>query len=87
MKDNRRTYFNTPRPEPIGKPTWTAQDDLEPCPHCGCGCLLVECEVKPPPMLNTPSGRAVVRYIGCPACPYASPAVITAMTQTPRADA
>lgn len=79
MPDSRRHYFdNAPTPEPIGKPTWARDPSLPPCPHCGAECVVVTVAVRPPPMLRAPSGHAVTRYVGCPACPFASPAVTTA---------
>lgn len=79
MTTDRRTPFpGAGRPEPVGAPTWTAEDGLGTCPHCGARLVSVSCPVKPPPQLRTATGRAVARYLGCPACTYASPAMITA---------
>ncbi len=66
------------RPEPTGeKPTWEGLH--EPCPNCGADLCRVYTPVKPPPMLRVgPSGQAVAVYLGCPACPYAGPAVTMA---------
>lgn len=77
--NDRRTYFPTPRPEVVGKPTWSPCKKGEECPHCGAGLCEVTVEVKPPPMLRTASGRAKCVYLGCPACTYASPSMTSAL--------
>lgn len=64
------------RPEPTGKPpTWSETE--ETCPNCRAFLCKVSTPVEPPPMLRTDNG-AVAVYMGCPACPYASPAMVTA---------
>jgi hypothetical protein len=79
MANDRRTYFDGGRPEPVGVPKWTPTTGAEEkCPHCGAQLCVVRCPVKPPPMLRAPAGKAVACYLGCPACPYASPAVMMA---------
>lgn len=77
MNDRLRTPFpNQPRPEPAGRPIWSPID--EECPNCTAKLCMVRAPVKPPPMLRAPAGNAVAVYAGCPACPYASAAVISA---------
>jgi len=51
------------------------------CPHCHCDTLFrIEVEVEPPPLLRRPADhKAVGTYIGCPACPWASPMMISAV--------
>ena len=45
------------------------------CPHCGCTSIhQVTVRMKTPRMRT---GEGICRYLGCPACPWASPAVIT----------
>jgi hypothetical protein len=76
--DDLRTPFpGAGRPTPNGTPTWQVVDMPMPCPNCGCQMVEVSCPVTPPAMLRTTSG-AVARYLGCPACPFASAAVVTA---------
>jgi hypothetical protein len=50
--------------------------DMPPCPNCGCKDLYmiaVDIENK---LLR--GGKGVGRYVGCPACPFASPMMIMA---------
>lgn len=49
-----------------GTPTWKASD--EACPNCGARLCHVEVDVTEPL-------EGVCRYLGCPACPWASPSV------------
>lgn len=72
----RTPFPDQSRPRPVGKPTW--KPDTLCCPNCGSNMAFVTCPVEPPPMLRAPAGKAVASYYGCPACPYASAAVITA---------
>jgi hypothetical protein len=73
----RTPYPGQSRPQPTGKPTWEAKPGCE-CPNCGCELAVVSCPVEPPAMLRTPTGKAAATYFGCPACPYASAAMIVA---------
>jgi hypothetical protein len=47
------------------------------CPHCACGTVFgIEVEVEnPSPQLRRPAAphKVIGRYVGCPACPWASP--------------
>jgi len=63
-----------------GAPPRIAGEAPGACPGCGCPrVFLIEAEVEAPSMLRVPKGsRAVAAYAGCAACPWASPAVITA---------
>ncbi len=49
------------------------------CPNCRCDTVFaIEVEVEnPPPQLRRPDTlhKVIGRYIGCPACPWASPMV------------
>ena len=61
--------------KPTGSPTWAKAEDAPDCPNCGASL----CDVAVPvdhPMLK--GGKGVSRYLGCPACPFASPAMMTA---------
>lgn len=59
-----------------GTPRVTGQLN-EQCPHCGCDRVYsIEVEIAdPPPTLRRPPGphRVIGRYLGCAACPWASP--------------
>jgi hypothetical protein len=80
MSDDLRTHFDGGRPEPTGDaPKWEKADDAPPCPNCGSVLCHVETPVEPLPTLRVgPSGRALASYLGCPACPFASPAIVVA---------
>ena len=46
-----------------------------PCPNCGCKSLAaieIDVEIK---LLK--GGKGIGRYLGCPACPFASPMIST----------
>lgn len=51
------------------------------CPNCGCvGLFNIKVEVaNPSPLLRRPDSphKVVGTYVGCPACPWASPMVTT----------
>lgn len=78
-RDLRTPFPGAGRPTPTGTPTWSATTGVdEKCPNCGAQLASVRCPVTPPSMLRAPSGKAVACYLGCPACPFASQAVIMA---------
>ena len=58
------TPSGTPTAEPAGKDT--------PCPNCGCHLMLVTVSMN---NKLVKGGKGVGRYLGCPACPFASPMV------------
>jgi len=60
--------YGLPNPEVSGTPTWNATE--EKCPNCGAKLCFVEVDVVKPM-------EGVCRYMGCPACPWASPSVTT----------
>jgi hypothetical protein len=81
-KSNLRDYGLT-NSEVVGTPTWQRTDPALPCPNCG-GLL---CEVKVAVTHSLLPTKAVLHYrgnvgtstyLGCPACPYASPALVVA---------
>lgn len=67
-----------PAGEPLGPPRAApAPDNVTPCPNCGCPTLFtIEVDVTHPLVRNS---KGVSTYIGCPACPWASPAVVRAV--------
>lgn len=74
-------------PKVAGVPTVGERVPGGICWHCGCVTVFeIEIEVaSPPPMLRRPSEphRVVGRYVGCPACPWASP-MMTSCVLTPK---
>lgn len=52
-------------------------DGVPACPNCGCETLYdIELEVQHPMLAGDGKGKG--RYIGCPACPFASPMIMAA---------
>jgi hypothetical protein len=50
-----------------------------PCPNCGCPSLfMITADIKGHPVV----GDGVISYVGCPACPWASRAIIAGRKQT-----
>lgn len=78
-RDSLRNY-GLPNVTPIGKPTWKKAVPLgghDPlCPNCGAWLCEIEVLVKTPLVRG---GEGLCRYLGCPACPFASPSVTTSM--------
>lgn len=73
-KSNLRDYGLT-NSEVVGTPTWQRTEPALPCPNCG-GLL---CEVKVAVTHSLLRGNVgTSTYLGCPACPYASPALVVA---------
>lgn len=78
MPDSRRVYgLGDPQEYVKGVPR--VRNKIlggPPCPCCGCKSLYdIEVDVECP-MLTT--GKGVGVYVGCPACPFASPMVMVA---------
>lgn len=72
--DNPRDY-GLPDSDVTGTPTWTEAVGSPPCPNCG-GKL---CEVKVAVTQALLRGNhGMSNYLGCPACPFASPALVVA---------
>lgn len=69
MSKNLRDY-GLPNMDPSGTPKATAVKDDSPCPNCGCQLMEVRVPVKSELLRG---GRGVGIYLGCPACPWASP--------------
>lgn len=51
---------------------------LTDCPNCGCVLFAIEVDVEDKLLKG---GKGSGRYLGCPACPYASQMVTTANSQ------
>ncbi len=73
VKKSSLRDYGMPNPEPLGVPQWSRCEDAKAiCPNCG-ACL---CEVRVPVKLdNVSGGEGLCTYLGCPACPYASPSM------------
>ena len=69
--------YGLPNPTAVhGSPTWTIAQNAPPCPNCGAQLAEVTVTVSMP-MLRGGKGRGV--YLGCPACPFASPMATVAV--------
>jgi hypothetical protein len=83
MPESIRDHGFGDSPE-VRKPPRLGDHLEESCPHCGCSpVFMVEVDVvNPPAQLHMPKGsKAVGQYVGCAACPYASPMVTVARTK------
>jgi len=80
---NLRDHGMGPSGTPLEPPTWKKAEPIDGsdpiCPNCGGWLCKIAVPVKHP-MLR--GGKGITRYLGCPACPYASPAVIAAISGT-----
>ena len=77
---NLRDYGFGDSPKVVGAPRLMGYAP-EPCPHCGCDPVFkVEAMLEEaPPHLKVPPGHEVVGvYVGCAACPWASPMMTSA---------
>ena len=80
MKDKDLRDYGYGEPgEPLGTPTWKPAEDIghhkAECPNCGARVCEVTVRMKSP-MVRGGEGWGV--YLGCPACPWASPMVLRA---------
>ncbi len=65
--------YGLPKSTPAGTPTWEPLEEGAPtCPNCGGKVCRVQVRVK---MELLSGGVGLSTYLGCPACPWASPAV------------
>ena len=69
-----RDYGYGYTPVPVGVPQWTKTKPEKACPNCGAALCSIVVAVKGA-MVKTE--QADCRYLGCPACPFASPSVTT----------
>lgn len=82
----RTPFADQQRPKPMGAPEVLGNAEMA-CPNCGCGMTMVikvrfmECKgAGVDPLLSlkkSGSGVYIARYVGCPACPWASPAILS----------
>ena len=63
--------YGLPNSEPISTPSWE-KSDME-CPNCKAALCVVSLRVEQD-LLH--EGVGTCTYFGCPACPYASPAMV-----------
>lgn len=83
VDDPRHYGMGDPTKMVRGVPRIVGQSDFPtPCPICGCRTLYdVEVDIE---MALLISGRGTGKYIGCAACPFASPMMMVAAGETPR---
>lgn len=86
MKKNLRDHGFGDSPKVIGVPS-VGEKLNEKCPNCGCQTLFgIEVKVmNPSPLLRLPKEphEIVGTYVGCPACPWASPMITVARKLEP----
>lgn len=70
--------YGLSKPKTISPPRIVAPVEKEACPHCK-GVTLFEIEIDVAVALLKHGGIGVGRYLGCAACPYASPMFIAAV--------
>jgi len=75
---NPRDYGYGESPAPVGPPV-VGERCHEACPNCGCTTVFVIKVTLPtaPPQLRRPKEPHTIvgNYVGCPACPWASPMI------------
>ncbi len=66
--------YGLPDPTPVkgAVPQWKSAPEGADCPHCGSHLCEITLEVTMPQLRG---GYGICHYLGCPACPYASPSV------------
>lgn len=83
---NPRDHGYGDNPQVVGFPVVVEKLNSK-CPRCGCQTMFgIEVEIGNPPVtLRRPSEphRVIGFYIGCPACPYASPMATSARLVKP----
>ena len=76
--------YGLPNPVPKGIPVATKAEIDGGCPNCGCESLhMIDMEVETPEMMK--EGKTFVKYVGCPACPWASPSMFYNVDPNPNA--
>ena len=66
--------YGLPNSHSPGIPEWVSAGENAKCPNCGARVCLVTVTVE---MHMLRGGKGVATYMGCPACPWASPALIS----------
>lgn len=63
--------------KPTGVPKAIPMEPKAACPNCGCvELMMITVEMTNPKLKG---GKGVGTYVGCPACPYASPMMTRAV--------
>lgn len=76
-KKDLREYGLVEAGQVLGKPKVTQVKGAPDCPNCGGETFQVQALVENKLLRG---GMGLATYFGCPACPYASPALIAATT-------
>ena len=72
--------YGLPNCEVIGAPTAVAPDlPVSACPMCGCKEVMIVTAQVTQKLVK--GGKGTGTYLGCPACPWASPMVIVSNTK------
>ena len=79
--DKLRDYGLGDSGKPLETPTWSIPIDAPPCPNCGAELCAVKVLVEQPLLKG---GKGIANYLGCPACAFASPAMVMAITNDER---
>ena len=70
--------YGLPNAEPQGIPVATPLEKPTTCPNCGCAQVM---DIMLPVKQDLIRGKkGLGRYMGCPACPWASPMIVTSNT-------
>ena len=78
---NLRSYKGLADPTGVfGRPKASKPEEDIGCPECGCEEVMLIEVIVAHDLLRTPKGKGI--YMGCPACPWASPMAITAMEES-----
>jgi hypothetical protein len=67
--------YGRPEPDPDGVPEWKRTEPPVHCPNCGGEVAEIRVRVK---LDLLKGGKGTALYLGCPACPWASPAMTIA---------
>lgn len=72
---------NDPYEPPIAKLVGPIEGKQPECPNCGCAQVMeITCQIKDSRLR---SGEGIGKYLGCPACPWASPMAIVSKKAMP----
>ena len=79
---NRLRSYGLPNSEVLGRPKakpLSKTSAFIECPNCGCEDMMEITVTVTQELLSTPTGKGV--YVGCPACPFASPMMVVAIKE------